>query len=163
MVPMAALRELAAGLGLGDPRTLLQSGNLVFDSRVTSAARLEQLLEKETAARLGVETTYFVRTAAEWREAIAANPFPAEAKSDPSHLLVVFCRVAPLAAAVKTLQAAIVGRERVLTSGREAFVVYPDGVGVSKLTPAMTERAFTTKCTARNWNTVMKIAAALDA
>ena len=33
------------------------------------------------------ETDFFVRTADEWRILIAANPFPKEAKTDPSHLV----------------------------------------------------------------------------
>jgi len=161
-VGMAELRALAATLGLDDPQTLLQSGNLVFGSKAT-APKLEALLETETKKRLGVECRYVLRAAEEWRAAIDANPFPAMAVSDPSHLHVVFLRDAPAAKDVKALQASIVGRETVRAAGRQAYVVYPDGSGTSKLTLPVIEKAFGTTGTARNWNTVMKINGLLTA
>ena len=44
------------------------------------------------------------------------------------------------------------------TDGRQAYVVYPDGVGTSKLTIALLERKLGTAGTGRNWNTVLKLA-----
>ena len=159
-VSMAELRAFAATLGLGDPRTLLQSGNLIFASK-TTAPKLESILETETRKHFGLETRYFLRTADEWQSTIDANPFRDAAARDPSHLVVLFLRDAPASKAVKALQAAIVGREMVRAVGREAFVVYPDGIGESKATLPMIEKALGTTGTGRNWNTVMKINALL--
>jgi uncharacterized protein (DUF1697 family) len=39
------------------------------------------------------------------------------------------------------------------------YVVYPDGIGPSKLTGGVIDRALATRGTARNWNTVLKLAA----
>lgn len=161
-VAMADLRALFAALGLEDPRSLLNSGNLVFGAAGQPPARLEQRLEKEAAARLGVATDFFVRTAAEWDELVAANPFTAEARSDPGHLLVMALKDAPSAAALAALRDASVGRERVQLAGRTAYLVYPDGVGRSRLTAALVERKLGTRGTARNWNTVLKLQAALQ-
>lgn len=155
-VSMTELRELAAALGLDDPRTLLQSGNLVFGSKV-KPDKLESLLETETKKRLGVETRYFVRSSADWQSAVDANPFPDAAKHDPSHLVVLFLRDAPTPTSVKALQSAIVGRETVRAVGKHAYALYPDGQGESKLTLPMIEKALGTTGTGRNWNTVMKI------
>ena len=94
-IAMADLRAMLADLGFADPRTLLQSGNAVFQSDKLTGADLECLLEVETEKRLGLKTDFFVRTPEEWREVIANNPFPDEAKSDPSHLVVVFLNKAP--------------------------------------------------------------------
>lgn len=158
-ISMADLRELAAGLGLKDPQTLLQSGNLVFEAGKQAPAQLEALLEKAAAKTLDLETDFFVRTAKEWRAAIDANPFPREAKSDPSHLVMMALRDAPTRAAVEALQKAIKGREVVRAEGRHAYFVYPDGIGQSKLTIKVIEKALGTRGTARNWNTVLKLGA----
>jgi uncharacterized protein (DUF1697 family) len=64
---------------------------------------------------------------------------------------------APKAGAVKALQAAITGREIVRAHGREAYLVYPDGIGPSKLTHALIEKTLGTRGTGRNWNTVLKL------
>jgi uncharacterized protein (DUF1697 family) len=161
-VAMADLRELCARIGFPDALTLLQSGNLVLRAGSKSAARLERLLETEVAKGLGLETDIFVRTAAEWREIIAANPHPAEAERDPGHLVLMCLKASPPADRVAALQAAIRGREVVRAAGRHAYIVYPDGIGTSRLTVALIERKLGTRGTGRNWNTVLRLADVLS-
>src|SRR5262249_48285926 len=95
MVAMSDLRDLFGALGLAGATSLLQSGNLLFQSGQLTGAALEDLLEVETAKRLNVSADYFVRSAAEWDKIVARNPFPEEAKNDPGHLLVMFLKTAP--------------------------------------------------------------------
>jgi uncharacterized protein (DUF1697 family) len=159
MIGMADLRALLAELGLAEPRSLLQSGNLLFRGEGRTAADLETLLAAETEQRLGLKTDFFVRTADEWDAIVADNPFPQEAESDPGHLVMMTLKTAPEAAAVAALQAAIVGRETVRAVGRQAYLVYPDGIGESKLTIQRIEKALGTRGTGRNWNTTLKLQA----
>ena len=155
---MADLRDFMTSLGLDGVTTLLQSGNVVFQSDV-SADRLEQQLERASEERFGARIEFFVRSAAEWNAMIAANPFPKEAKADPSHLLAVVLKKPPTAATVTALQQAITGREVVRAKDRCAYIVYPDGIGRSKLTSALIEKMLGARGTGRNWNTVLKLAA----
>lgn len=161
MVSSADLRQLFDQLGLHDPRPLLQSGNVVFRGTGTTPARLEHLLEHGARDRLGLTTAVFVRTADEWSTLIAGNPFREEAVRDPGHLVTMVLKEAPVAAAVAVARAAITGREVVHVKGRTAYIVYPDGIGRSRL-PTVIEKALGTRGTGRNWNTVLKIRAALD-
>jgi uncharacterized protein (DUF1697 family) len=158
-VAMASLRDLATALGFKDARTLLQSGNLVFRADRRSAVQVERLFEREAASRFAVHTDFFVRTGAEWQTLIAGNPFRAEAARDPGHLVVVALKSAPSSEHLKALRAAIKGRELVELQGRHAFIVFPDGIGRSKLTTTIIERTLGTRGTARNWNTVLKLEA----
>lgn len=157
-VAMADLRALLTDLHFDQPRTLLQSGNLVFDSAGPPAA-LEALLAGEAQKRLGLVTDFFVRTDSEWQTIIAANPFPAAAQADPAHLVLLACKDAPDHKAEAALQAAITGRETFRVLGRQLYCVYPDGIGDSKLTAGLIERKLGTRVTGRNWNTVLKLAA----
>jgi len=157
-VPMAELRGMATGLGLTDVRTLLQSGNLIFSSRSTAPATLERTLEAATAKTIGVECSYLIREAKDWRAIIEANPFRAMAKSDPSHLVVQFCRETPDPSALQALRAEARGDEDFSAVGREIFMAFPQGQGESKLALAMTRKRLGTICSGRNWNTVLKIA-----
>jgi uncharacterized protein (DUF1697 family) len=159
MVAMADLRKLLTDVGLSEPKTLLQSGNLVFRSRTRSTAQLETLLETEIAKRLGVSAEIFVRSAAEWDAIVARNPFGNEAKRDPGHLLVLLLKTAAKPKNMEALRAAIRGREVVRADGTHAYAVYPDGIGRSKLTNPLIEKALGTSVTGRNWNTVLKLAA----
>ncbi len=161
-VGMADLRDLLARLGFPDAQTLLNSGNIVFDGGSKTTAALEQTLERAAAKQLGLETDFLVRTAKEWRAIVDANPFPREAKDDPSHLVAVILKDDVSAANVAALQKAIVGREVVRAKGRCMYIVYPDGIGRSKLTSALSEKKLGTRGTARNWNTVLKLLALAD-
>jgi uncharacterized protein (DUF1697 family) len=158
-VAASDLRDLLGALGFAGAKSLLQSGNLVFESDRQTGAELERLLEVETAERLHVTADYFVRTADEWATMIARNPFPEEAERDPSHLVVTFLKTAPLANDVQALQAAIEGPESIHAKGKHLYAVYPAGIGRSKLTNALIEKKLGLRGTGRNWNTILKLAA----
>jgi uncharacterized protein (DUF1697 family) len=157
--PSAALKAAAEGVGLQDVRTVLQTGNLVFSADAEPEA-LEKRLERAFLDGLGLKTEVMVRTAAEWSAIVAANPFPDEAKSDPSHLLVMVMKREPLEEGVKALRAHP-GPERIEARGRELYIVYPEGIGRSKLNAGSGWKKVGCQGTGRNWNTVLKLAALL--
>ncbi|HEY5008923.1 MAG TPA: DUF1697 domain-containing protein [Caulobacteraceae bacterium] len=156
---MGDLVAFARDLGLDNPRTLLQSGNLVFDSPERSDAALEKRLEAEAEPRFGYQTDFMVRSAAEWRALVKANPFPKAAHDDPGHLLAMPLKAAPADGALEALRAAIKEPEEVEIVGRDAYLVYPAGIGRSKLTIGIIEKKLGVRGTGRNWNTVLKLAA----
>ncbi|HKY35239.1 MAG TPA: DUF1697 domain-containing protein [Polyangiaceae bacterium] len=162
-ISMGDLRALAQKVGLREPRTLLASGNLIFESGAKGSAALEKLLEIALSRELQLVTPVVVRSVAEWRAAIADNPFAAEARKAPGQLLLMPLKGKPVAGGLTTLAQAIVGRERVKAVGSSLYLVYPDGVGRSKLTSALIEKKVGVAGTARNWNTVQKVLAELEA
>ena len=163
-VAMADLRAMMTELGFTGVSTLLRTGNIVFDAGRAEPPELEARLQQEAEARLGLRTQVFVRTAAQWATAIAHNPFPDEAAADPSHLLLVVLKQPPPPADVEALQQAIPGRERIRAWERHLYVVYPDGIADSSLTPAIWSRHLGRDSgTGRNWNTALKLAATAGA
>jgi len=157
--PSAALKAAAEGIGLQAVRPVLQTGNLVFEADAAPDA-LEKRLEQAFLDQLGLKTEVLVRTAPEWSAIVAANPFPDEAKSDPSHLLVMVMKREPHGEGVKALQAHP-GPERIEARGRELYIVYPEGIGRSKLNGAPGWKKLGCQGTGRNWNTALKLAALL--
>jgi uncharacterized protein (DUF1697 family) len=161
-VAMSELRDLLAQLGFLGARSLLQSGNLIFRCDARTGVDLERLLATEAETRMDIQTDFLVRSAKEWRQVVAGNPFRKEAKRDPSHLVVMFLKRAANAKNVKTVQAAIAGPEIIRADGRHLYIVYPDGIGKSRLTNILLEKKLGIRGTARNWKTVLKIAALAD-
>lgn len=161
-VKMADLKAMAKDMGFEDVQTVLQSGNLVFAAAGHKDQALESRLEAELKTRFDLTTTVIVRGAKAWGELIEANPFAAEAKADPSHLLVMPLKDRPKAGAEDALRAAIKGQEAARVIGDVAYIVYPDGIGRSKLTIAVVEKALGATGTARNWNTVTKLAGLVE-
>ena len=152
MMAMADLRDLLTKLKFENVRTILQSGNLVFDTK-KKPADVEALLEKE------LHVDVIVRTPKEIDAIIEANPFPSEARNDPGRLVVLFLKGTGDG---KALQKVIKDREIARGNGRQIYVYYPDGQGRSRLTNALIEKTLGTRATARNWNTVLKLQHADD-
>jgi uncharacterized protein (DUF1697 family) len=151
-VAMADLRAVFSGLGLGNVRTLLQSGNVVFATS-DSAARLRKVIESTCAEQLGLDTTFILRTEPEMRKVVARNPF-AEASTDPVKVHVLFLADKPVATAVAKLDPHRFAPDEWVLDGRHVYVWYPNGAGRSKL-----RLELGTPATARNWNTVTKVLA----
>ncbi len=160
-VGMQDLCALFAELGFKDAKSLLQSGNVVFNGGARDTKKIEKLLEDATKKRLGVETDYFVRSAEQWKRIVAALPFEKEAKEDPARLAAFVLKDSPPRGTEQKLNDAIKGCEYARVIGSCAYIVYPDGMGRSKLTNAVVEKALGVRGTARNWNTVLKLLSAL--
>ncbi len=150
---MADLRALCLELGFREPKTLLQSGNVVFETNL-DPKETESALEEATEAQLGLKVTYMVRRLDEIEAIVANNPFTQEAKTDPSHLVVAFLKNERQPEAVLEWP----GPERFSLADRHLYVYYPEGIGTSKMPANLLEKTFG-PCTARNWNTVQKITA----
>lgn len=157
-IAMADLRAFFAALGFGNARTVIQTGNVIFESDASCGAELEAFLEQEARNRLDLDTVFFIRTPDEWEAAIQANPFTGKAHDDPRRLYVMALKDAPSAENITALEAAISGPERMHAAANHLYIDYPDGAGKSKLTNVLIERKLETRGTARNWNTTMKIA-----
>jgi uncharacterized protein (DUF1697 family) len=154
-VAMGDLRELLTGLGYGDVRTLLQSGNVVL----TSDARPEQLareLERQIAANLGVDPQVVVRSREELAAVVRLNPLR-DVAGDPKRYQVSFLSAAPDPSVVDALAAADVAPERVVVIDREIYAWHPGGVHRSPLAKLLSDRRLGVAATARNWNTIVKL------
>ena len=75
-VVMADLKDMAASLGLENPRTLAATGNMIFETGKTPVSRLEARLETAFEQTFGRHVDIVVRPADAWRKLAPANPFP---------------------------------------------------------------------------------------
>ena len=158
---MADLTTICTDLGYRDPTTLLASGNVVLTTE-DGAAEVEAALEV-ALAQFGLVTDVLVRGSAELERVITANPFSDAVENHPSHVTVTFHRDPFPSQALDRLRAVHDGPERLNAVGRELFVDFGgrEGMRESKLVTTMRKAKFPTVATARNWNTVVKLAAML--
>ena len=159
-VPMAMLRSKLTGLGYTDVATILHSGNVIVsadsDRPDDVAADMQRLLRDE----FNVSVPCVVRTANQVREVLARNPLQ-DLVADPSRYLVNFLSDEPDSAVVQGLLSEDHSPEAITVEGAEAYVWTPDGVKAMTLSFAYLERRLGVVATARNWNTVQRIAAKL--
>ena len=166
-VPMPELRALLTEFGHTDVATYIQSGNAVFTSPQAGTTKLADELEQAIAARLNVSCGVVVIAAGELQQVIDDNPFPAE--DNPKALHAVFRRAeltagerAQVTQAQERAKAKGCADEAVIV-GRTMFLHTPDGLGRSELSAQLARTAASKTGTARNWATVHKLRAMLDA
>ena len=159
-VDMPRLRELLTGLGYGDVRTYVQSGNIILTSR-KSPRRMERDLRQEVATGLGVDTEVIVRTRDELAGVIERDPL-GKLATNPKRYQVSFLSGEPGPEVARKLAAVAAPPEQVVISGREIYAWHPDGVGRSKLATLLAGRGLGVTATSRNWNTVTTLLALAD-
>jgi uncharacterized protein (DUF1697 family) len=152
IIAMKDVRALCTRLGLDRVRTVLQSGNVLFESQRDEPA-LKRELEQAATEKVGRPVAVLIRTGRELRAALDANPFR---DARPSQVGVLFLANPGPADSLAGL--VIPGREAVHMAGREVFVHYPDGMGRSKL-----KLPFAADGTMRNLNTVARLLAMAEA
>jgi uncharacterized protein (DUF1697 family) len=155
------LKAITESQGYARVETLLASGNVVFDC-AESGPEIERRLEAAFLQH-GLKTDVIVRDLDEMRAAIAANPYSEAAIDHPSHVLVTFHRDTFPEGPIERHAEIHLGPERMQAIGRELYVDYTSQQAMrdSKLLQTMAKAKFPKIATARNWNTVNKLAAML--
>jgi len=159
-VPMLELRELARSLGFGNPRTLLNSGNLVYAAHGKPTEEAAIALEQGILQRMKVSTRVVVVTAAELDLIIEENTLDGD-DVDPSCLFVSIWRDAYDRHALVPLLEQAWGDDRLQLGTRAAYQHAPDGASESDLVDAVAE-LLGDRVTARNWNTIGKLQELVD-
>lgn len=155
-IPMAALRETCESLGWESVRTYIQSGNVLFSSNL-QGVRLESELEAAIAERFGLKIAVVVRTAAQWEELAAANPFADAAGTEPNLVMLGLSKAKPKDGAEAELRQRAGASESIVLRGDAIWIHFGGGAGRSKITPLLLDRAAGSPVTMRNWRTVLKI------
>lgn len=151
---MERLRELCAELGMKNPRTYLQSGNLVFEAAGTPA-HWAQTLERKLAAESRLPVSVIVRTSAQMAQVLAGNPFLREKHIDTARLAVAFLQKEPSNAALGALTDLEIGSDRFHCAAKEIYLHCPNGFADSRLYSL--DKVLSQRTTTRNWNTVKKL------
>ena len=154
-IAMSELSELASSLGLTQVSTLLNSGNLIFQS--TDSASPDELATRIASAikkAKGFEVPVVVVAEADFREAIATNPLGEPA--DPSQFLVTFCQKPETLEGLRAASSLLRPDERFDVGKRAAYLDCPGGILESKLGEALLGKSGQ-RVTTRNWSTCLKI------
>ena len=158
-VPMATLRELMTSLGLVDVRTLLNSGNAVYDLPGAPVPAPWQARDIAAAllAQLGLTVPVIVKSAKQLASIVDENPW-GQSAADPARLLVVFTQEAATLAALRVIEGLVIAPESFHVGRHAAFLHCPAGILESRAGTALLGSAGRA-ATTRNWATVLKLQA----
>jgi uncharacterized protein (DUF1697 family) len=158
-IKMDDLRSLYDSLGLEDPRTYVQSGNVIFRTKETNFVQLSKKIQDAIEKKCKCRPDVILRTVGEMRKAIAATPFADRPHLEPGKILVTFLAALPSREAQANLAKFEEYPEELHLKGRELYIYFPNGAGKSKLPWSSVEKLFKVTGTARNWNSVTKMLA----
>lgn len=154
---MAELRSCLERAGFENVRTVLSSGNAVFDGDARPPADLEAAVESAMTRHLGRRFYTIVRPVPALQALLASDPFAGYGLPEQARRVVSFLRAPrqPRCALPLTEGTATVIRQ----VGAEVYTAYlpgPKGPVFMKLI----ERAYGADITTRTWETVARCAAA---
>ena len=150
-----------SGAGCTGVRTFIQSGNVIFDAPAAAPAQTQAIADAvrmDIEKRFGYRIPIILRTSQQLLKTIRANPF-LETAADQRALHVYFLAGAANARAIASLDTGRSAPDAFHVHGREIYLHLPNGMGRTKLTNAYFDSKLSTVCTARNWATVLKLAA----
>ncbi len=157
------LRDVFAGLGFANVKTVISSGNVLFETQSKNIGAIEAAIENALPARLGFNSTTIVRSLEQLREIVDYNPFGAIRDTPQSRLNVTFMKNPPKGKLRFPLRA---------ENGAFELLDICDGAIYSAIdltrakTPALMawlERKFGKQITTRTWKTTCKIIGKFDA
>ncbi len=152
---MPQLKHCFESAGFTNVKTVRSSGNVVFDTRMSSAAAVERKAEAAMADALGRTFLTIVRPVDALLELIANDPYRAFQFPTAAKRVVTFLRLAPKAP--PTLPLAVEGARVLTIQDREVFSVYAPGP-CGPVFMHLLEKTFGTNITTRTWDTIERCA-----
>jgi uncharacterized protein (DUF1697 family) len=153
MKELAALFEQA---GFKNIKTILNSGNVVFEAKETSEIVLIKKIEKAISDKSGFAVRVQIRKLDDINKMIGKNPFKQYKPDKNFHWYVTF-----LNGFKGKLPAATGDSYNILCIENDAlFIIMDRTKGQSTNLMTFLDKSFGKKVTTRNWNTIVKIAGA---
>jgi uncharacterized protein (DUF1697 family) len=154
---MADLKRCFERAGFAEVKTVLSSGNVVFNAPATNEAMLAKRAEAAMEKGLGRTFPVIVRSLDALREILASDPFDGFRLGPDSKRVVTFLRKAPKAK--PSLPIEVDGARILCTEDCEAYTAYVAGPR-GPVFMTLIEKTFGKDVTTRTWDTVRKVAGA---
>ncbi|HEY8961527.1 MAG TPA: DUF1697 domain-containing protein [Luteolibacter sp.] len=155
-LPVKILREKLIEAGFENVTTYINSGNAIVRSRL-SRTKLISTVATLCREHFAFDKAIFAPTLAEWDALIERNPFSQAAKNAPTTVHAALLANAPESRNLERLRSCAGPGEAIEIVHGVAYLHTPTGFGKSKLGEKFDKWIGVTN-TARNWNTVLKLA-----
>jgi uncharacterized protein (DUF1697 family) len=157
-VPMAELRQILTDMGFTNVKTLLNSGNIVFDGAEHDIQQLEEKLETKLNQVFNFKIPLILITKTALNELIQLNPFEEIKMHQELRLYVSLLKKTPQV----TFNLPYISNDKGFTIISIHNNIICSMLDLSKTkTPAgmkVLENHFGKNITTRNWNTILKMA-----
>lgn len=155
-VPMAELREVLTKSGLENVKTYIQTGNIIFQSKIANISEIEKNIRKAIIDYFGFEVSVLVRTHNQLRRIFENCPFPEEKKANSYFALL---SEIPEEDLVKEAKKKTYENEEYAIIEDAIYFYCAQGYGNAKFSLNFFERKLKVAATARNFRTMVRLLA----
>ena len=155
-LPTKILREKLTEAGFENTATYINSGNAIVRSRLARKKVISTIADL-CREHFDFDKAIFAPTLEEWDDLIARNPFAKAAETAPTTVHAAVLAGPPKPADIERIRSHAAEGEEIEIVGEVAYLHTPHGFGKSKLAEKFDKTIGVTN-TARNWNTVLKLA-----
>lgn len=156
-ITMKDLSELFASLGFEKIVTYIQSGNVVFSSKLKNSVKISEMIEKCIEERFGFSVLVNTMSKSDLQKITVDNPFIKVKGIDPAKLHVTFLSGLPSKESLNKIISIDGGADKIVIAGKEAYLYCPNGYGRTKYTNKALENKLKVNATTRNWKTVNEL------
>jgi len=158
LIKMDDLREIFLSMGLSNVWTYIQSGNVGFETKEQDIQQLKRKIGNHLQKKLGYQVPVILREFSEIKNMPAQNPFKGYTDNDQIKLYVCFLEKPPDQHPRLPLINEKEGLELIKIIKADAYLISRPLKGRYGFPNNFIEQELGVISTARNWNTVLKIA-----
>lgn len=159
LIKMEVLRKILQELDFENIRTYIQSGNIIFESKISDRRKLEKQIHDTIETHFGFQVPVVIVTPEELKNVTVKNPYPDHQAIDATQPYVAFLSDIPSNEAIEVFKAVDFGKDQYTINDNTVYLLYADSAGKSKLTNVALENKLKVKATSRNWKTILKLIA----
>ncbi|MDD5362035.1 MAG: DUF1697 domain-containing protein [Ignavibacteria bacterium] len=157
IIKMDELRRAFAELNFENIRTYIQSGNVVFNSKLSGTKNLEKKISKKILEYFGFNMPVIVKEITEITEVFNNNPFVNERNEGLNFLHVTFLSDLPREENLSRIHQIQNDSDEFIVSGKNIYLFCPNGYGNTKLSNTFFENKLNVSATTRNWKTISEL------
>jgi uncharacterized protein (DUF1697 family) len=157
MIKMDALKKMCSDLKFENVRTYIQSGNIIFQSKMADTQKISNAIKTTIEKVFGFDVPVLTLTPVEWKDVIRANPFLNDPSKDPSFFHITFLSDKPTKQAIEQLKQVDVKNDQYEIINKAIYLYCPNSYSNSKLTNNLFENKLKVTATTRNWKTTNEI------
>jgi uncharacterized protein (DUF1697 family) len=156
-IPMLALREALSTLNVANVRTYIQSGNVLFESKLTSKRQITDLIHDTIKTNFGFEIPVLVLTKVELATILSNCPYADKVytNSNKTYFLLLF--KVPKKELNVLFEEMVFENEIFQVSDSCVYLLCNNGYGKAKLNNNIVESKLKVTATARNYRTILKV------
>ena len=154
---MSDLKILFEELSFTNVQTYIQSGNVLFTSKLNDKKAIHSKIEKKISDNFGYKVEVVLKTPDELKRAIKSNPFLKDKKKSSERIYYTFLSEKPSPSNIKILNEIDHTPEQFYLNGDVIYLFLPNGAGKAKLNNNFFEKRLGVFATTRNRNSVQTL------